>query len=77
MCQKTDKRITGVEREFKFFLSNRSKIEQLIENCKNMWDKFQTEFKSDIQEIQNRKVNFNWNNVIAYVFHEMHQQYIW
>ena len=59
MCQKTDKRITGVEREFKFFLSNRSKIEQLIENCKNMWDKFQTEFKSDIQEIQNRKVNFN------------------
>ena len=24
-----------------------------------MWDKFQTEFKSDIQEIQNRKVNFN------------------
>ena len=65
MCQKTDKRITGVEREFKFFSSEKSKIDQLIEKCKELWEKFQNEFKNDIQDIQQRKANFNVQKLIG------------
>ena len=65
MCQKTDKRIMGVEREFKFFSSDKSKIEQLIEKCKDMWEKFQREFKNDIQDIQKLKSNFNIQELIV------------